>query len=54
MRSQQRCGESLEQQLTWVGCCPAPSPALMIGTEAAAAARLADPDWKWRSTMQSA
>ena len=50
----QRVCPSAGGPLTCVGCCPAPSPALMMGTEAAAAARLAEPDWKWRSTMQSA
>ena len=37
-----------------VGCCPGPSPALMMGTDATDAAILALPAWKWRSTMQSA
>ena len=38
----------------WVGCCPAPSPALMIGTLETAAARSLAPLSKWRMTMTSA
>ena len=38
----------------WVGCWPGPSPALMMGTDATAAAARAAPAVKWRSTMTSA
>eukprot|EP00963_Diacronema_lutheri_P004937 scaffold363_cov331-Pavlova_lutheri.AAC.58 len=38
----------------WVGCCPGPSPALMMGTDDASAAFLDDPAKKCLSTMMSA
>ena len=53
------------QSLTWfrlcrlclhtcVGCCPGPSPALMMVTDDTAAAVAEDPAWKCLSTMTSA
>ena len=40
-------------KLACVGCCPGPSPALMMGMLAAEEAVRAEPAWKWRMTMQS-
>lgn len=41
-------------RLTCEGCCPGPSPALKMGTEATAAALSAEPAWKCRNTITSA
>lgn len=38
---------------TWVGCCPGPSPALMIGISAVTAALLAAPLSKCLITIMS-